>query len=273
MRQAAPTREGCLRTIDQTAHRGAARLIPVHINELPSPRRASAHRRGPPRTARPKPPSAYSADGGFQLPATRLSATIQFNPRSSGALVPQKEPGATILFIVVGTASLPGDHRMDLLYPAHDAERMMTGLEIGAGKLSGTENVHMRLLTTDAKEESGQPKKENIAAAFGDVKKKAKPTDVLLVYLSGNGQFLDQTTVFEPGGRFRGLPRACEAGRKCAGPWRKSYTAAIDTRSGNGKRACRFDPLRVERLSVRTKCGTGAVERRKTYQASASDKD
>lgn len=92
------TREDRLRTIDQTVHRGAARLIPVHINELPSPRRASAHRRGPPRTARPKPPSAYSADGGFQLPATRLSATIQFNPRSSGTLVPQKEPGATILF-------------------------------------------------------------------------------------------------------------------------------------------------------------------------------
>ena len=116
MRQAAPTREGRLRTIDQTAHRGAARLIPVHINELPSPRRASAHRRGPPRTARPEPPSACSADGGFQLPATRLSATIQFNPRSSGAHLPQKEPGATILFIVVGTASFPGDHRMDVLY-------------------------------------------------------------------------------------------------------------------------------------------------------------
>ena len=68
------TREDRLHTIDQTAHRGAARLIPVHINELPSPRKASAHRRGPPRTARPKPPSAYSADGGFQLPGDEHAA-------------------------------------------------------------------------------------------------------------------------------------------------------------------------------------------------------
>jgi hypothetical protein len=63
----------------------------------------------------------------------------------------------------------------------------MTGLEIGAGKLFGAENVHLRLLTTDAKEETGQPTKKNIAAAFADVMQKAKPTDVLLVYLSGHG--------------------------------------------------------------------------------------
>jgi len=80
MRQAAPTREGRLRTIDQTAHRGAARLISVHINELPSSRKASAHRRGPPRTARPKPPSAYSADGGFQLPVGTVPCLKRTGP-------------------------------------------------------------------------------------------------------------------------------------------------------------------------------------------------
>jgi hypothetical protein len=68
------TREDRLRTIDQTAHCGAARLIPVHIKELPSPRKASAHRRGPPRTARPNPPFAYSGDGGFQLPGDEQAA-------------------------------------------------------------------------------------------------------------------------------------------------------------------------------------------------------
>ena len=89
--------------------------------------------------------------------------------------------------IVVGTGSFPGNHKMDLLYPAHDAESMTTGLGIGAGKLFGTENVHLRQLTTDAKEASGQPTKKNIVAAFADVQKRAKPTDVLLVYLSGHG--------------------------------------------------------------------------------------
>ena len=89
--------------------------------------------------------------------------------------------------IVVGTAAFPGNHKMDLTYPAHDAQSIMIGLEIGAGHLFGKENVHLRLLTSDAPEKSGQPNKENIVAAFAEVKKKAKPTDVLLVYFSGHG--------------------------------------------------------------------------------------
>ena len=88
---------------------------------------------------------------------------------------------------MVGTSTFPGDRAMDLQYPAHDAESMMTGLQIGAGNLFGSENVHLRLLTTDAKDDSGQSTKANIMAAFAEVTKNAKPTDVLLLYLSGHG--------------------------------------------------------------------------------------
>jgi len=88
--------------------------------------------------------------------------------------------------ILVGTGRF-GDPSMDLQYPAHDAESMMSGLEIGADNLFGKENVHLHLLTTDVKEASGQPTKANISAVFADVMQKAKQTDVLLVYLSGHG--------------------------------------------------------------------------------------
>jgi hypothetical protein len=121
MRQATPTREGRLRTIDQTAHRGAARLISVHINELPSSRKASAHRRGPPRTARPKPPSAYSADGGFQLPAYPVAFylavaqvavgfllfhAVNLKPKNSGTIVVFHQSMVLLISVAI-VVSLP----------------------------------------------------------------------------------------------------------------------------------------------------------------------
>ena len=134
---------------------------------------------------------AYAFDAGNQIRSHEAAATFVVAAKSKGitpeaddAMNPDYKP--QFFGIVIGTATF-GDHKMDLMYPAHDARNMMTGLQIGADKLFGAENVHLRLLTTDAKEESGQPKKENIAAAFAEVMKSARPNDVLLVYLSGHG--------------------------------------------------------------------------------------
>ena len=134
----------------------------------------------------------YVKDAGNQIRSHEAMATFTVAVTSKG-FGDQEDDGLSADYkpqfygIVIGTASFPGDHRIDLLYPAHDAESMMTGLELGASKLFGAENVHLRLLTTDAKEESGQPTKANIKAAFADVAQKAKSTDVLLVYFSGHG--------------------------------------------------------------------------------------
>jgi len=135
--------------------------------------------------------TAYAFDAGNQIRSHEATATFivaanskGFGARADDAMNADYKP--QFYGIVVGTSRF-GDPSMDLQYPAHDAESMMTGLEIGVGNLFGKENVHLRLLTTDAKEESGQPTKANIAAAFADVMQKAKPTDVLLAYLSGHG--------------------------------------------------------------------------------------
>jgi WD40 repeat protein len=136
--------------------------------------------------------TAYAFDAGNQIRSHEAIATFTVAATSKGFGVVEADNAMAADYkpqfygIVVGTSRF-GDHSMDLLYPAHDAESMMTGLEIGADHLFGKENVHLRLLTTDAKEESGQPTKKNIVAAFADVTQKAKPTDVLLVYLSGHG--------------------------------------------------------------------------------------
>jgi len=124
---------------------------------------------------------SHEAITTFAVPAKAKGVTLEADDSLAADYKPQ------FYGIVVGTSSFPGNHAMDLQYPAHDAESMMTGLQIGAGKLFGIENIHLRLLTTDAKEDSGQPTKANVEAAFADVAKKAKPTDVFLVYLSGHG--------------------------------------------------------------------------------------
>jgi len=134
----------------------------------------------------------YAFDAGNQIRSHEAVATFTVALTSKGVTLEADDSMAAdykpqFYGIVVGTSSFPGNRAMDLQYPAHDAESMMTGLEIGAGKLFGPENVHLRLLTTDAKDETGQPTKANIVAAFADVTKKAKPTDVFLVYLSGHG--------------------------------------------------------------------------------------
>lgn len=135
--------------------------------------------------------TAYAFDAGNQIRSHEAVSTFTVTVASKGltaethALSAEYRP--QFYGVIVGTASFAGNHSMDLMYPAHDAASITTGLEIGASNLFGKENVHLRLLTTQAEEKSNQPTKANILAAFADVKKKAQPTDVLLVYLSGHG--------------------------------------------------------------------------------------
>jgi WD40 repeat protein len=136
--------------------------------------------------------SAYAFDAGNQIRSREATATFTVAANSKGLIADtddamEADYKPQFYAIIIGTSTFPGNHKMDLLYPAHDAESIKTGLEIGAANLFGKENIHLRLLTTDEKDENEQPRKDNIAAAFADVMKTAKPTDVLLVYLSGHG--------------------------------------------------------------------------------------
>jgi WD40 repeat protein len=90
--------------------------------------------------------------------------------------------------VVVGTSTFSfGDPRMNLTFPAKDAESIATGLRLGAERLYGKDNVWMRVLTSNAKSEDGLPTKNNIRAAFDEVRRQARPEDTLVVYLSGHG--------------------------------------------------------------------------------------
>jgi WD40 repeat protein len=135
--------------------------------------------------------SAYASPNGSNIRSHIATATFTVTANAKGVVAvdePQAsaEPAPQFYAIVIGTSSF-ANHSMDLQYPAHDADSMVTGLRIGADHLFGPDHVHLHLLTTAASKAEDQPTKKNIVAAFDDVQKNARPTDVLLVYLSGHG--------------------------------------------------------------------------------------
>ncbi len=93
--------------------------------------------------------------------------------------------------IIGGTSDYSGD-QLDLRFAAKDAEDMATALELGARRLFGAEKVHLKLLSTDETNSGAiAPTKANFRQAFEEFKR-AKPTDILIIYLAGHGVTLQQ---------------------------------------------------------------------------------
>lgn len=84
--------------------------------------------------------------------------------------------------LVVGTAVYSGEH-LNLKYPSKDAIAFAEALRSVGQPLFG-ENVDITLLTT---EQQPWPRKAEIEQALAEIAAKAKPADLLLVYLSGHG--------------------------------------------------------------------------------------
>ena len=120
---------------------------------------------------------AYNADGSL---------------RSRGAVVEYQAGGPVVVStpelwaVVVGTADYIGTD-IDLRYAAKDAEAFFQALAVAADRLLGKERVHIRTLSTDRPGTGDRPTKSNIEAAFKQIAAHARPTDLLVVYLSGHG--------------------------------------------------------------------------------------
>jgi hypothetical protein len=104
---------------------------------------------------------------------------------------------------------------MDLRYAAKDAEDMAKALSLAARKYfcgeelanqKPCERMHIRLLSTETDERSQfkgladvpdfkrlEATKENYRKAFAEVAAKAKPEDVVIVYLSGHGTTIESS--------------------------------------------------------------------------------
>jgi WD40 repeat protein/uncharacterized caspase-like protein len=95
------------------------------------------------------------------------------------------------LYAIVAGISQYSSPSLELNFAAKDALDMANALLLGAKRLFGAEKVHLTLLTTANHPSAWAPTKANFVKAFEEARK-AKPGDVLVVYLAGHGIQLQQ---------------------------------------------------------------------------------
>jgi hypothetical protein len=110
---------------------------------------------------------------------------------SRGVKVMWTPPGspatqAPELYALVGGISEYASPALRLSFAAKDAEDMARALELGAKRLFGVAKVHVTLLHTSNDPQTLAPTKANFRTAF-EAMRKAKPGDILVVYLAGHG--------------------------------------------------------------------------------------
>ncbi|MDQ3817421.1 MAG: caspase family protein, partial [Acidobacteriota bacterium] len=98
---------------------------------------------------------------------------------------PDTEPPE--FYAIVGGVSDYEGPELKLRFASSDAEDFAQALRLGAERLFGPARVHMTVLSTSGKAGTVQPTKGNFLRAFQDVAGRAKPKDVLAVYLAGHG--------------------------------------------------------------------------------------
>jgi WD40 repeat protein len=117
---------------------------------------------------------AQSADGFL----TGRAITVNFGKPS------QSQKGKPSFYAIVCGTGQYSTPAITLKYPVPDAKAIADAIRIGANNLFGTDSAHVYLLTSPGEKPTT---KKNIQNTFSEVKNKAKPDDIVLVYLSGHG--------------------------------------------------------------------------------------
>lgn len=117
---------------------------------------------------------AQSADGFL----TGRNISVNF-----GRTTQSKKRKPSFYAIVCGTGQYSTPD-ITLKYPVPDAKAIAEAIRVGANNLFGTDSSHVYLLTSPGENPTT---KKNIQNTFAELKKKAKPDDIVLVYLSGHG--------------------------------------------------------------------------------------
>lgn len=131
--------------------------------------------------------SAFNADE--YLSSRDVIPIRQWVPRGDSKVEP---PEIYAIIGGVSTYSAPGK-QLDLTYAAKDACDFAKALELASKRLFGAEKVHLNLLTTAPDGKSRTPTKQEFVKAFESARK-ARPNDILVVYLSGHGTTTRQGT-------------------------------------------------------------------------------
>lgn len=117
---------------------------------------------------------AQSADGFL----TGRNISVNFGRTTQSK---KRKPSFYAIICGTGKYSTPA---ITLKYPVPDAKAIAEAIRLGANNLFGTDSSHVYLLTSPGENPTT---KKNIQNTFAELKKKAKPDDIVLVYLSGHG--------------------------------------------------------------------------------------
>ncbi len=142
---------------------------------------------------------AYNREGWLKSPAIVLRYIPEKWARgegSTGTDTPALSGDPSLYVLTIGTSEYTGDE-LDLKYADKDAYVMARAVQsVGAQLFAITGEVAAYCLSTDKTMEAHAAgdninwryaTKENIQAAFAEIQQKARPQDVILVYLSGHG--------------------------------------------------------------------------------------
>lgn len=88
--------------------------------------------------------------------------------------------------LIIGTSDYTGE-QIDLRYAAKDAADFSNALRTSSENLFGNKNSFIELLSSDNEVANKKPSRVNVLNELKALEAKIKPTDILVVYLSGHG--------------------------------------------------------------------------------------
>lgn len=134
---------------------------------------------------------ATSARAGTDNKVSVVAWNIENYISSRGAEILWTPGGPTTrappeVYAIIGGISNYDGAQLNLNFAAKDAVDIASAIELGAKRLFGADKVHLTLLTSAPDRRAAPPTKENFTKAFAAARK-AKPTDILILYLAGHG--------------------------------------------------------------------------------------
>lgn len=119
--------------------------------------------------------SAASADGAVASREVMTSVKA-----AAGTAEPPR------LWAIIAGVARYADERLQLRYPAKDAEDFAAALLAGAPGVFAAERIDIKTFTSQREKPEEQPTRANLEAAFQEARRAAS-SDVLVVYLAGHG--------------------------------------------------------------------------------------
>jgi len=95
------------------------------------------------------------------------------------------------VYAIVGGISNYAGSQLALNFAARDAIDVADAIEMGAKRLFGADKIHLTLLSTAVDPRAVPPTKDNFTKAFIKARR-AKSTDILIIYLAGHGVTLQR---------------------------------------------------------------------------------